>query len=318
MATKIIDSTNLGYLISKIKAAFWSKSDVVNITLADVATTGSYNDLSNKPTIPSASSSTPSMDGTAATGSETAFARGDHVHPSDTSKQDVIDSNHKLSYTLLTDTPTIPAAQVNSDWDASSGIAQILNKPTLATVATSGSYSDLSNTPTIPAAGIPSGGTQGQVLKKSSSTDYAVEWASESGGTPEVYPCTYGTTSQTDIATAVTAGKIPICFYGDNLYIYAGESSAGYSQFSSLLYNTASRIYVKNSTWGNGSITVPSVTLNGSAETSPSFYAPTTAGTQGYVLTSNGSGAPSWAAASASVTPMTNTEIDNAVDAAWV
>ena len=46
----------------------------------------------------------------------------------------------------------LPAAQVNSDWNASSGVAQILNKPTLATVATSGSYEDLTNKPTIPAA----------------------------------------------------------------------------------------------------------------------------------------------------------------------
>ena len=30
--------------------------------------------------------------------------------------------------------PTIPAAQVNADWNASSGVAQILNKPTLTTV----------------------------------------------------------------------------------------------------------------------------------------------------------------------------------------
>lgn len=45
--------------------------------------------------------------------------------------------------------PTIPAAQVNSDWNASSGVAQILNKPNLATVATSGSYDDLSNTPDL-------------------------------------------------------------------------------------------------------------------------------------------------------------------------
>lgn len=44
---------------------------------------------------------------------------------------------------------TEPAAQVNSDWNASSGVQQILNKPTLATVATSGSYSDLSNTPSL-------------------------------------------------------------------------------------------------------------------------------------------------------------------------
>lgn len=45
---------------------------------------------------------------------------------------------------------TIPAAQVNSDWNAASGVAQILNKPNLATVATSGAYSDLTGTPTIP------------------------------------------------------------------------------------------------------------------------------------------------------------------------
>lgn len=38
---------------------------------------------------------------------------------------------------------------VNADWNASSGDAQILNKPTLAAVATSGSYNDLSGTPTF-------------------------------------------------------------------------------------------------------------------------------------------------------------------------
>ena len=32
-------------------------------------------------------------------------------------------------YNDLTNKPTIPAAQVNSDWNASSGVAQILNKP---------------------------------------------------------------------------------------------------------------------------------------------------------------------------------------------
>lgn len=36
--------------------------------------------------VPSASSTTPKMDGTAAVGTETAFARGDHVHPTDTSR----------------------------------------------------------------------------------------------------------------------------------------------------------------------------------------------------------------------------------------
>lgn len=39
------------------------------------------------------------------------------------------------SYTDLSNKPTIPAAQVNSDWAATSGVAQILNKPTLGTAA---------------------------------------------------------------------------------------------------------------------------------------------------------------------------------------
>ena len=59
------------------------------------------------------------------------------------------------NYNDLTNKPTIPAAQVNSDWNASSGIAQILNKPNLATVATSGSYNDLSDKPTIPTVDYP-------------------------------------------------------------------------------------------------------------------------------------------------------------------
>jgi hypothetical protein len=42
-------------------------------------------------------------------------------------------------------------AQVNSDWNATSGVSQILNKPSLAPVATSGSASDLS-TGTLPLA----------------------------------------------------------------------------------------------------------------------------------------------------------------------
>lgn len=56
------------------------------------------------------------------------------------------------SYLDLTNKPTIPPAQVNSDWNATAGIAQVLNKPTLSLVALSGSYNDLSNKPTIPPA----------------------------------------------------------------------------------------------------------------------------------------------------------------------
>lgn len=38
-------------------------------------------------------------------------------------------------YNDLDNLPTIPAAQVNSDWNATSGVAQILNKPTIPSIA---------------------------------------------------------------------------------------------------------------------------------------------------------------------------------------
>lgn len=47
----------------------------------------------------------------------------------------------------------------------------------------------------------------------------------------------------------------------------------------------------------NNKPTIPSISLNGSTTTTPSFYAPTGAGSLGQVLTSNGSGAPTWQAA---------------------
>lgn len=72
----------------------------------------------------------------------------------------------------------------------------------------------------------------------------------------EVFPVTYGTTTQAEIKAAVAAGKLPVCKYGDNLYVYAGESSAEYSQFTSVLYDTAYRIFVKDSTWGRGNYNI--------------------------------------------------------------
>ena len=153
-------------------------------TLATVATSGSYNDLSNKPTIPTVNNATltiqkngttvktftanASTDVTAnitvptdtsdlsnGAGFITGISSGDvttalgytPVNPS--SLATVATSG---SYADLSNKPSIPAAQVNSDWNAVSGVAQILNKPSLAAVATSGAYSDLTGTPTIPAA----------------------------------------------------------------------------------------------------------------------------------------------------------------------
>lgn len=169
------------------------------VKLHKVSKTGSYADLNNKPTIPTvhnmaaggttgqvlAKKSNTDYDtewvnqsggggGAAAWGSIT----GDIDDQTDlknalAAKQDVISDLSTIrsgaaagatavqpgdlatvattgDYDDLLNKPSIPAAQVNSDWNAISGVAQILNKPSLAAVATSGAYSDLTGTPTIP------------------------------------------------------------------------------------------------------------------------------------------------------------------------
>jgi hypothetical protein len=50
-----------------------------------------------------------------------------------------------VSYNDVNDKPSIPAAQVNSDWASSTGVSAILNKPTIF----SGNYNDLTNKPTL-------------------------------------------------------------------------------------------------------------------------------------------------------------------------
>lgn len=63
---------------------------------------------------------------------------------------------------------------VNADWNATEGDALILNKPTLSTVATSGSYADLSNKPTIPTVDVNKEYVDTQLATKSDLPDYTV------------------------------------------------------------------------------------------------------------------------------------------------
>jgi len=132
--------------------------------LATVATSGSYNDLSNKPTIPDTSTLATKTElnakqdkindlasirinsgkGVADVSSNAdgtvvcTLANGDtytidlnHEHPQYVESDDLADVATSGSYNDLTDKPTIPAAQVQSDWNASSGMGVILNKPTI-------------------------------------------------------------------------------------------------------------------------------------------------------------------------------------------
>lgn len=107
--------------------------------LSTVAVSGSYNDLINKPVIPtvnypvtSVNSKTgavvlaPTDIGAAAVSHQHAISDIDNLQSSLDAKLSV---GASIPYSTLTGTPSIPAAQVNSDWNAVSGVAQILNKP---------------------------------------------------------------------------------------------------------------------------------------------------------------------------------------------
>lgn len=63
---------------------------------------------------------------------------------------------------------------VNADWNATEGDALILNKPILATVATSGSYNDLTGKPTIPTVDVDKEYVDTQLATKSDLPDYTV------------------------------------------------------------------------------------------------------------------------------------------------
>ena len=91
-------------------------------------------------------------------------------------------------------TSVMPAAQVQTDWNATTGMGAILNKPSLATVATSGSYNDLTDKPTIPT--LPTG-TEGNVVTYNSNGTI--------GGSVPTYA---GATTQNPYNAANDADKI--------------------------------------------------------------------------------------------------------------
>lgn len=84
---------------------------------------------------PSPSTSDPAMDGTASPGSADTYSRGDHVHPTDMSRQAVIDSSHKLSSDLVDDTNNThkfaTAAQLQQISTNEANISSILDGTTI-------------------------------------------------------------------------------------------------------------------------------------------------------------------------------------------
>ena len=151
-------------------------------TFATVATSGSYNDLSDKPTIPTAYTHPATHPASMITGLSTVATSGSYADltnkptiPTVTNDlTNALKSNYDTAYahSQAAHAPTNAEANVQADWNVTDtgSDAYIKNKPTipaaythptthpasmitgLANVATTGSYNDLSNKPTIPPA----------------------------------------------------------------------------------------------------------------------------------------------------------------------
>ena len=151
-------------------------------TFATVATSGSYNDLTNKPTIPAAYTHPDTHPASMITGLSTVATSGSYADltnkptiPTVTNDlTDALKSNYDTAYTHSQSAHAPSNAQKNSDITKAEIEAKLTGNITththsqyltehqsltgyaktadLSTVATSGSYNDLSDKPTIPAA----------------------------------------------------------------------------------------------------------------------------------------------------------------------
>ena len=187
--------------------------------LSSVATSGSYNDLTNKPTIPSAvSESTVTNWGfTKNTGTVT----GIKMNGSSKGTSGIIDLG-----TVITSHQDISGKQdVISDLatirsNASKG-ATAVQPSTLATVATSGSYNDLTNKPTIPSAVTESTVTNWG-FTKNAGTVTGIKMNGSSKGTSGIIDLGTVITSHQDIS-----GKQDTLVSGNNIKTINGTSILG-------------------------------------------------------------------------------------------
>ena len=132
------DPTSPAYIKNKpgpslVDQADWTETDTTKQSyikhkpdLKTVATTGSYNDLTDKPTIPDAQVQS---DWAEADNTKVDFIKNKPDLSIYAQSSDLAAVATSGDYDDLINKPTIPAAQVNSDWNSNSGVSQILNKP---------------------------------------------------------------------------------------------------------------------------------------------------------------------------------------------
>ena len=104
-------------LVNGTAATIASKAASISVPTktSDITNDSGYITINDVPPGSVASTTTPKMDGTASTGSENAFARGDHVHPTDTSLQTKITASGILKGG---GSGTVTAAVAGTDYQA--------------------------------------------------------------------------------------------------------------------------------------------------------------------------------------------------------
>lgn len=190
---------------------------------------------------------------------------------------------------LTSDIPTVPSITLNGASTASPSFYA----PTSA--GTNGYYlkSNGSGAPTwaeVESGGLATSYTNGTF-------NGTIDWSSDNNGCLTISN-SYSTTSE---MTGATFGTAEVNLYAGKInddYSLIWINSANGVLFENGDSNNSYTVSVPKGVNGTLALTsdIPTITLNGSSTTSPSFYAPTSVGTSGYYLKSNGSGAPSWTA----------------------
>lgn len=268
--TRTSDLTNdSGFLTSYTETdPVFSASPAADITAADISSwdaksdfSGSYNDLTDKPTIPTVGNATLTIqkNGTNVqtfTANATSNKTANITVPTKTSDltndsdfvEDASYVHTDNNYTTAEKNKLAGIAagaevNVQANWTQTTTTADdyIKNKPTLATVATSGNYNDLSNKPTIPAA---------------VTVDSALSNSSTNPVENQVITNALGTKANTfDVSTAL-AGKQDTLTAGNHISISNSTISAvDYVHSDDPVSTTAVTPVVTNNMIADGTIT---------------------------------------------------------------
>ena len=193
------------------------------------------------------STTSPKMDGTASVGSETKVARGDHVHPTDTSRASKTEFDTHVASTVSHVTSSErntwnAKASTASATTATAGLMSSADKTKLDGIATGANKYE--HPTTSGNKHIPSGGASGQFLKWSA--DGTAVWASDnnttySAGTGiSLSGTTFSNAGVRSVVTGTTNGTIIVNTNGTTASVpVKGLGGAAYTSIDTALSSTS-------------------------------------------------------------------------------